>query len=51
MLRPANVPVMFETVVIRVVGQTNEKEECCDKSRTSELMESVRFYWKHVVEV
>lgn len=51
MLRQANVPVMFETVVIRVVGQTNEKEECCDKSRISELMESVKFFWKQVAEV
>lgn len=51
MLRPANVPVMFETVVIRVVRQTSKKEECCDKSGISELMESVKFYWKQVAEV
>ena len=41
---------MSETVVIRVVGQASRKEECCDKSEISELMESVKFYWKQVAE-
>lgn len=41
----------YETIVIRVAGQTSRKEECGDKSGIFELMESVKLHWKQVAEV
>lgn len=38
----------YETVIIRVAGQTSEKEECCGKSGIFELMKSGEIYWKQV---